>query len=99
MHRLAGFRAAHSQDVAPRRGPPKIVVKSDHAVDLCMGKVEGFRNRIYCGFIDVSKLILQSVQDRQESAGQVLKLTDTGRRAVLIPTLPFGVHSWSPVAN
>src|SRR5258708_7149089 len=90
-HGLARFRAAQLQQVTARRLIAEIVIKSDDAVDVGVRQVQSFRDQRDGSLIDVSELFLQRVQNRQKSAGKLLQIPDSRKRAVGVPD-GDGVH-------
>ena len=54
----------------------KIVIKTDHAVDLGLGNIQRFGNQWNGSLVDVSKLLLQCMQNRKEGSGELLQLPD-----------------------
>lgn len=84
-HGLARFRAADAQQMASRKRPAKVVIETDHAVHLGAGKIESVGDQRNRGVIQVAELVLQSVQDRQEGAGEVLQLPDPNQGSIRVP--------------
>ncbi len=75
-HGLAGFGAAHLQNMASGRGAAKIVIEADDAVHFGVRKIERAGDQRNRGLIDVAELFLQCVQNRQQGAGQALQFLD-----------------------
>jgi hypothetical protein len=76
-HRLAGLSAAYAQYMAARGSMAKVVIEADDAMDFGMGKIEGIRDERNGSLIDVAKLILKGVEDREQGARQVLQFADS----------------------
>ncbi len=63
--------------MAARGGMAKIVIKADDAVNFSVREIEGIRDDRNGSFIDVAKLILKGVEDREQGTGQVLQFADS----------------------
>jgi hypothetical protein len=75
-HRLAGFSATKLQHPAVNRRAVKIMIKADHAKRFGSRDIQRLRDQRDRGVVDVTKLLLQIVQDWQRSAWRVALTVD-----------------------
>src|SRR5690606_10572102 len=80
-HCLAGLGATELQHMSARGRVPEVVVEGDHAMNLGSRQVEFVGNDRLDLFRDEAELALESVEDRQHRAFQMLHLADDGARA------------------
>ncbi len=66
---------------------PKIVIETDDAVHFGVRDVQRAGEHGCRRWIDISELFLQGMQDRKQSAGQVLQFPNPGLGPVRIPGL------------
>ena len=72
-HGLAGFRAAHLEDVAAGGCMPEIVVKTDDPVHFGLRNIQRVGDQGDGSLVDIAEFLLQCMQNRQKRAGKLLQ--------------------------
>ena len=96
-HRLARFGAAKLQDRPIDRRAAKIVVEGDDAMNLGPRQIERLRNEADGGVVDIAKVSLQGVQNRQHRAVERPMVFNDPARIIGVPGRTAR-HRFAPVA-
>ena len=94
-HGLTGFGAAKLKRPAIDRRAVKIVIKADHAERFGARDIQRVGDQRDRGVVDIAKLLLQIVQDRQRSAWRVALSVDERLRQRQIKGRSAG-HNYPP---